>query len=88
MSNYYYQTRNGKRVRVRRGNKRAAKKLLQGAELLGVAGGLAGGVKVGGFLVNKVGRNGVIRQSAMAGGGLAGGAVALMLADKYLRKYE
>lgn len=88
MSSYYYQTRNGKKVRVRKGNRRAAKKLLQGAELLGVAGGLAGGVKAGEFLVNKVGQNGVIRQSAMAGGGLAGGAIALMLADKYLRRND
>lgn len=88
-SNYYYQTRNGQRVRVRkRTNRRAAKKLFKGAELLGVAGGLAAGVKGGELLVKAVGRNGVIRQAAMAGGGLAGGAVALMLADKALRRYE
>lgn len=89
MSGYYYQTRNGKRVIVRkRKNKRAAVSLAKGAELLGVAGGLAGGVKVGEFLVNKVGRNGMIRQSAMAGSGLAGGAIALMLADKILGRYD
>lgn len=84
-SGYYYQNRKGKRVRVR---KKAQNKFLKGAELLGVAGGLVAGAKSGEAITNAFKVNGVVRKSAVAGGGLLGGSIALMLADRYLSKYD
>lgn len=83
---YYYQTRNGKRVRVRK--RRDNSKLIRSAELLGTAGGLTAGARLGAKLVDLAGRNGMIRRSAMAGGGLAGGAIALMLANRIEKRFN
>lgn len=79
---YQRKGKKGKVHLVRKTKYKANKNLIRASELLGGATGLAAGAKAGEFLVKLSGRNGVIRQSAMAGGGLAGAGIAMMLASK------
>ena len=83
---YKRRSKKGKVFLVRK--RRNRKRLIQSAELIGGAGGLSLGAKAGELLVKAAGRNGMIRKSAMAGGGLAGGAIVMMLADRALKHYE
>jgi hypothetical protein len=89
---HYYQTRNGKRVMVRK-NKRKIDPvnrhdLITGARYGGAALGFVAGTGVGSLLVKAAGRNGGLRNTAMTAGAVTGTAVAAILANHLLDKYE
>lgn len=89
---YYYQTRNGKRVMVRKNKSKIdpvyKHDLITGARYGGSALGFVAGAGVGSLLVKTAGRNGVLRNTAMTGGAVTGAAVAAILANHLLDKYE
>lgn len=85
---YKRRSKKGKVFMVRKGNRSKANGMLvRSAELLGTAGGLIAGAKLGQKVTQLAGVNGTIRNTAMVSGGLAGGAIALMLADRLEQKY-
>lgn len=89
---YYYQTRNGKRVMVRKSKSKidsvAKQDLITGARYGGSALGFVAGAGAGSLLVKAAGRNGVLRNTAMTAGAVTGAAVAAILANHLLDKYE
>ena len=85
---YKRKTPKGKVIIVRKGRRSKAENMaIRSAELLGTAAGLIVGAKVGSSIVKATGVNGTVLRSAKLGGGLAGGAIALMLADRVEKKY-
>lgn len=88
---HYYQTRNGKRVLVRKGRnsrKQIRDDILTGVRYGGASLGLASGTGAGAWLVRKVGQNGGIRSSAMIVGATLGGAIAAGITNDLIDRHE
>ena len=89
---YYYQTRNGKKIRVRKNKRKidsvARHDLITGARYGGAALGFVAGTGAGSLLVKAAGRNGGLRNTAMTAGAVTGTAIAAILANHLLDKYE
>lgn len=89
---HYYQTRNGKKVLVRKNRRRLdpliRDDLITGAKYAGAALGFVAGAGAGSVLVKAAGRNGALRNTAMTAGAVTGTAVAAILANHLLYKYE
>lgn len=85
--NYYYQTRNGKRVRVRKNLSSSLKRdLAAGTKSAAASGGFVLGTGAGVSIARLISKRPVVKTVSMSLGAIAGATVGNVLANRALYK--
>lgn len=83
MTNFYYQTRRGKRVKVRK--KYPIKRdIVDGTKSAATSAGFVLGTGAGVGVAKAIGKNPVAKTVLMSGGAIAGSTIATILANRIL----
>lgn len=85
MSNYYYQTRNGKKVRVRKGLKASLKRdIATGTKSAAASAGFVLGIGAGVTVARAISKNPVLKTVSMSLGAIAGATGGTIIANRIL----
>ena len=86
-SKYYFQTRNGKKVKVRKGLKRKVKRDIEiGVKSAATSGGFVAGTGAGVALARSINKSPALKTVFMSLGAVGGSVVATILANRALEK--
>lgn len=87
MSNYYYQTRNGKKVRVRKGLKASLKRdISAGTKSAAASAGFVVGTGAGVSVARVISKSPVLKTVSMSLGAIAGATGGNIIANRVLYK--
>lgn len=86
-SGYYYQTRNGKRVRVKKGLSAKLKRDIRaGSHSAATSAGFVLGTGAGAAAAKAINKNPALKVLAMSAGAVGGSTIATILAERALQR--